>query len=130
MLSRQAARAGVSDSWLGLQVVECRGRDRSRAQGVGDDTLGLGDDGIQVGLVAEALGVDLVDILGAGGTRGEPAGFGNDLEAADRRRRCAGARVSLAVIGSPARLAALTSDGSSLFNFAFCSGVAAVSIRV
>src|ERR1700741_882909 len=33
---------------------------------------------------AEALGVDLVDILGAGRTRGEPAGLALDLDAAER----------------------------------------------
>ncbi len=46
--------------------------DRS-GQSIGDDLLGFGDDGVQVVLVAEALGVDLVDVLGAGGPRGEPA---------------------------------------------------------
>ena len=55
-------------------MVECRRIEIDRsAQGVGDDLLGFGDDGVQVGLVAEALGVDLVDVLGAGGPGGEPA---------------------------------------------------------
>ncbi len=50
--------------------------DPSSRQCVGDDHLRLGDDGLEVVLVAEALGVDLVDVLGPGGPRGEPtAGF-------------------------------------------------------
>ena len=36
-------------------------------------------------LAAEAFRVDLVDILGPGRPRGEPARFGRDLQAADRR---------------------------------------------
>ena len=46
--------------------------DRS-SQSVGDDLLGFGDDGVQVVLVAKALGIDLVDIFGARWPRGKPA---------------------------------------------------------
>jgi len=41
-----------------------------------------------------------------------------------------GARVSLAVIGSPTRLESLTASGDSLPSLAFCSGVAGASMRV
>ena len=41
-----------------------------------------------------------------------------------------GARVSLAVIGSPASFEALTASGDELLQPAFCSGVAGASIRV
>ena len=41
-----------------------------------------------------------------------------------------GARVSLAVIGSPARRDSLTASGESLCSLAFCSGVAGASMRV
>ena len=42
------------------------------------------DEGLQVALTPEALGVDLVDVLGAGWPGGEPAVVGDDLQAADR----------------------------------------------
>jgi len=45
--------------------------------------LGFLQDAVQVVGALEALGVDLVDVRGAGGARGEPAGFGRDLEAAE-----------------------------------------------
>ena len=41
-----------------------------------------------------------------------------------------GARVSLATIGSPAIVSALTASGESFSKRAFCSGVAAASMRV
>ena len=41
-----------------------------------------------------------------------------------------GARVSLAVIGSPARVDALTASGDSWASRAFCSSVAGASMRV
>ena len=41
-----------------------------------------------------------------------------------------GARVSLAVIGSPASVAAVTASGDSFPSRAFCAGVAAASMRV
>src|SRR5205807_7747631 len=43
----------------------------------------LPDDLLQVRLVAKALGVDLVDVLGAARPRGEPAARGYDLEPTD-----------------------------------------------
>ena len=50
---------------------------------------------------AEALGVHLVDVLGARRARSEPAALGHDLQPAERRP-VAGASVSRAMIGSPA----------------------------
>jgi hypothetical protein len=41
-----------------------------------------------------------------------------------------GARVSLAVMGSPASSGAVTAAGASLPSTAFCAGVAGASIRV
>ena len=41
-----------------------------------------------------------------------------------------GARVSLFVIGSPARVDAFSASGDSLPSAAFCAGVAGASIRV
>src|SRR5215213_5872315 len=41
------------------------GSGRPLGQGASDDLLGLLDDGLEVGLVLEALGVDLVEVLGA-----------------------------------------------------------------
>ena len=41
-----------------------------------------------------------------------------------------GARVSRAVIGSPASSGAVTASGDSFASRAFCAGVAGVSIRV
>src|SRR5262249_52317781 len=55
------------------------------SHGSGHDLVGLGDDAVQVDLVAETLGVNLVDVLGAGGPRGKPTTPGNDLEPANCR---------------------------------------------
>ena len=41
-----------------------------------------------------------------------------------------GARVSLAVIGSPASFDSLTASGERFCSLAFCSGVAGASMRV
>ena len=71
----------------------------------------------------ERLGVDLVDVLGAGRAGGEPAVLGDHLEAADRRA-VAGRGVSVAVIGSPASSVAVTCSGESFASTAFCSRVA------
>src|SRR3546814_15454128 len=49
------------------------------------DPLRLGEDRLQVVAALEAFAVDLVDVLGARRTRGEPAAVGNHLDAADRR---------------------------------------------
>src|SRR5689334_9050648 len=46
--------------------------------------LCLALDALEVRLVAEAFSIELVDVLGAGGTRSEPAIFGLDLDAAER----------------------------------------------
>src|SRR5438034_409211 len=51
---------------------------------VGDDLLGFGNDPGEVVRATEAFGVDFVDVLGAGGTGGEPAVGGGDFQAADR----------------------------------------------
>src|SRR5262245_52024548 len=50
----------------------------------GHDPLCLADDRVQVGLVLEALGVELVDVLGAGRPGREPATGRHDLQPADR----------------------------------------------
>ena len=78
---------------------------------------------LQVRWVAEALGIDLVDVLRAGGPGGEPAVLGDDFQAADGAL-LPGARVSLAMIGSPASVVSLTGSGDSFCKRAFCSGVA------
>ncbi len=63
------------------------------AQRVVDDLLSLGDDGVEMRFVLEALGVDFVDVFRAGRPSGKPAALGHDLQAADRQPRCP-ARVS------------------------------------
>ena len=67
--------------------------------------------------------------FGAGGAGGEPAVGGHDLQSADGGV-VARARVSLAVIGSPASFDSLTASGDSFCSRAFCSGVAGASMRV
>src|SRR5690606_9837476 len=54
-----------------------------------DQRLGFRLDALQVRLAFEAFGVDLVDVLGAGWPRGEPAVIGDHLQSANR---CAIAR--------------------------------------
>ena len=115
---------------VGLQVCRVRRLVRQELQGVGDDLLGFVDDGVEVSLVAEALGVDLVDVLGAGRPGREPAALRRRPSSPPIAAWLAGARVSLATIGSPARSDALTAEGSSFCSRAFCSGVAGASIRV
>src|SRR5438876_10933345 len=61
-------------------------------QRVADDLLGLGDYGIQVRLVLEALRVDFIDILGAGRPCGEPAAGRDDFQSAARGVVARGAR--------------------------------------
>ena len=68
-------------SWPGCWV-------NSSAEGGGDDLAGVVLDPGEVLGPEERLGVDLVDVLGAGRPRREPAVLGGDLEAADRPRRC------------------------------------------
>ena len=70
--ARRRARAAV------------RGSPSSSAQRALHDLLRLLDDPVEVLLAAERLGVDLVDVLGAGRARREPAARADDLEAADR----------------------------------------------
>src|ERR1700689_981185 len=48
-----------------------------------DDLLRLGDQPVQMGGVVKALGVDLVDVLGPGRPRREPAAARDHLHAAD-----------------------------------------------
>ena len=114
----------------GEQVVHRRAPSLARAaQRALDDLLRLGDHALEVVLAPEALGVDLVDVLGAGRARREPAALGDDLEAADlgvvARRR-----VSTAVIGSPASSEESTWSSESFLSTAFSSGVAATSVRL
>src|SRR5438067_2773288 len=54
------------------------------AQRAVHDLACLVDNGVEVGLVLEAFGINLVHGLCAGGTRREPAAGAHDLEAADR----------------------------------------------
>ena len=50
-----------------------------------DDLLSLGEDCLQMLFVVEALGINLVDILGARRARGEPAVLGDDFQTSDGR---------------------------------------------
>ena len=58
---------------------------RGRGQRIADDRLGLFQYPAQMGLAAKTLGVDFVDVLGAGRTRGEPAIFRDRLQPAKGR---------------------------------------------
>ena len=87
----------------------------------GHDLPGFGHDGIQMRLAGVTLRVDLVDVLGAGRPGGKPAVGGHDFQAADRGV-VAGARVSLAMMGSPASSLAVTASGESFCSRAFCVG--------
>ena len=78
---------------------------------------------LQMRFVLEALGVDLVDVFSAGWPGREPAVFGDDLQAADRRV-VAGSSSSLARICSPASSVGFTVSRRQLFSRFFCSGVA------
>ena len=42
-------------------------------------------DSAQVGLASEALGVNFIDVLGTGRTRGKPAALSHNFHAADAR---------------------------------------------
>ena len=82
----------------------------------------------EVLLAAEALRVDLVDVLGARRpAANQPCSvvtlsppIGAPLP---------GAAVRIAVIGSPASVVAVTASGESFARTAFCAGVAGASIR-
>ena len=78
-----------------------------------DDGASLGHDGGQVRLVDDALRGKLVDVLGPGRPSCKPA-----------------ARVSLAMMGSPAIVEAWTASGDNVASAAFCAGVAGASTRV
>src|SRR4029079_1685042 len=58
---------------------------RGSCDGAVDDRLRLLQDPLQVVGAGEALGVDLVDVLGARRPRRVPAALGDHLDAADRR---------------------------------------------
>ena len=94
-----------------------------------DQGLRVLDDAAQVVLALKALGIDLVDILGAGRAGGEPAVRGHHLQPADgravARRRGEHARDRLAGQLGGRGSAPATSCASS----AFCSGVAGASMR-
>ena len=91
--------------------------------------LSLGDNGAQVLLVLKTLGVDFVDVLRPGRPGGEPAAAATTLRP-PMRALFPGARVSRAVIDSPARVDALTASGDSCASRAFCVRVAGASRRV
>ena len=67
-----------------------------------DHRLRLLHDAVEVLLAAKALGVDLVDVLGARGTRGEPAAVASSTFDAADRRVVARRAVEYARIFSPA----------------------------
>ena len=96
---------------------------------IGDDLLSLGDDGVEVRRVLEALGVDLVDVLRARRPGGEPAARGDDLQPADRRV-VAGRRGQLRQDRLAGQARRLDRVGRQLQQAAFCSGVAGASMRV
>ncbi len=75
-VSRSKSSSSAPRTALGLHLAPER-----RA----DDLARFGEDRVQVIDALEALGVDLVDVLGAGRARGEPAVLGHDLQPADRR---------------------------------------------
>src|SRR5579859_1233463 len=55
-----------------------------RVQSVRHNLLSLAHDRIQMPLVLETFCVDLVNVLGAGRSRGKPAAIGDNLQATDR----------------------------------------------
>ena len=66
----------------------------------------------------EAFAIDFIRIFRTGWTRGEPTVFGHHLQA-PMDAPLPGAAVRRAVIGSPARVLALTISGESLDRAAF-----------
>ena len=99
------------------------------AQGEGHDGPGLLLDPLEVGPVAEALRVELVDVLGAGGPGGEPAVSRSRPSARRWGRRCRGPGSAWRTIRSPARVSVATMSGESFARAAFWSRVAGASIR-
>src|ERR1700748_1397693 len=73
-----SARAGATSRCVSMSALAFR------ADRPVDDRLRFLQDALQVLSAAEALGVDLVDVLGARGPRRVPAALGADLDAADR----------------------------------------------
>src|SRR6185369_10139452 len=55
-----------------------------RSQSCIDDGLCFAQDRLQMRVVLEGLRINLVDVLGSGRTRGEPAACGDNFDAADR----------------------------------------------
>ena len=106
---------------------ESRSR-RSRPSGRRHHLAGLLLDLGQVLGPAEALRVDLVDVLGARRPGGEPAASVTTLSPPSGAP-LPGASVSRAVIGSPASSVAVTSSADSLPSFALASAVVATSVR-
>src|ERR1700675_700851 len=73
----------VPGPWAGpgtSKIPEC-----STGKGSVHHRLGFAHDAVQMGLILEALRVDLVDVFRAGGAGGEPAARRHDFQAADRR---------------------------------------------
>src|SRR5262245_26140402 len=73
---------GVVSMGTGLRRVTARW---FLAAGALQDFAGFVQNGLKVGLIPEALGVEFHHVLGAGGARREPAAQGDDLEPADGR---------------------------------------------
>ena len=114
---RERATRGIFDSTL---VTPFR-LSASRCQSTIHDLLRLFDESGEVGLVFETLGVDLVDIFGAGRPGREPAIGRNDLQPADGRVVSRGSRQLgedrlAGQLGLPDSL-----GGSSFSSSAFCS---------
>ncbi len=104
-------------------------RRRSGSERVADDRLRFVHDALQMSVVAKALGVDLVDVLGARRARCEPALCRYDLDAAERRvaERSARQHPLDRIASEFARTgSASVTELASCF---FCAGVAGASTR-
>src|SRR6202044_1833551 len=85
LVAGQAGAAGLLDEAPEPGAERAHGARRgSTAQHGLDDLLCLGLDPRKVICSLERLSVELIDVLGAGWPRGEPAGLGDHLEAAQR----------------------------------------------
>jgi len=97
-------------------------------EGLLDDRLRLLQDSGQVVSALEALGVELVDVLGSRGAGGKPA-VGVTTFRPPMGAPFPGAVVSRLVIFSPASSEEVSWRGESSDRIAFCSGVAGASMR-
>ena len=102
--ARSFVAAGLVTAFSITSRCNCTGDGRSSYRGecFADNRTGFILNPPEVRVAAEALRVQLVDILRPGWTRGEPSVGGGNLEAADSWRRCQVQWSLSAVIGSPA----------------------------